>query len=138
MEKKSIISAYKYNKVWNGPKGTVHYHFITLENGDTGSIGTKTQDAPKLQIGQELTYTIELNESGNKIKAVNPTFVPQQQNNNNGTPLDADRQLMIVRQSSLKMAHDYLISFGQIDHKKVSPKDVTEMADYFTNWVMGK
>jgi hypothetical protein len=51
---------------WDGPNGTVYYHHLLMANGDKGSIGKKTEGAFK--IGDSLTYTIELNDKGNKIK----------------------------------------------------------------------
>lgn len=129
--KTAKITAYKAGKPWNGANGTIYYHYITLDNGDTGSIGTKDQAGAKVQIGCELTYTIEMNESGNKIKAAKPegTFNNNSQQNNN----DSERQLMIVKQSSLKAAIDYSITWGA---KDMTPEKITDLADYFTNWVM--
>lgn len=51
---------------WDGPNGTVFYHTILLANGDKGSIGKKTENA--FARGDSLTYTIEHNEKGNKIR----------------------------------------------------------------------
>lgn len=70
MEKTSKIKACKFLKEWQGDKGMVYYHELELENGDHGQIGTKDRLPDKLNIGQELTYTIESSNYGNKIKAV--------------------------------------------------------------------
>lgn len=125
--KTAKITAYKKGKPWNGANGTIYYHYISLDNGDTGSIGTKDEAGAKVQVGCELTYTIDIQDAGNKIKAVKP--LPAQGGN------DEARQLMIVRQSSLKCAIDYYNLFDK-SNEPISPKDITSLADEFTNWVM--
>ncbi len=73
MEKTSKITRTIFKNIWNNPKGgQVFYHEIELENGDKGQIGCKEQQPQKLNPGNELTYTIELDSRGNKIKAVVP------------------------------------------------------------------
>jgi hypothetical protein len=72
MEKKAKITRTTFKQEWKGDKGSVFYHDIELDNGDKGSIGAKEQMPAKLNPGQELTYTIEAGQHGNKIKAVAP------------------------------------------------------------------
>jgi len=69
-EKKAKIKSSKFISEWAGPNGIVYYHEIELDNNDRGQIGTKEKNPDKLQVGQELTYTIEATTRGNKIKAV--------------------------------------------------------------------
>jgi hypothetical protein len=70
--KTAIVEDVRGIRKWEGQNGTVYYHEIVLDNGDFGSIGKKTEDS--IHIGDELTYTIELHDRGNRIKAVNPQF----------------------------------------------------------------
>lgn len=70
MEKHAKITRTVFKNEWKGDKGSVFYHEIELDNGDKGQIGTKEHLPAKLNPGQELTYTIEATERGNKIKAV--------------------------------------------------------------------
>src|SRR5688572_32150617 len=70
-EKKSKIKSCRFVSEWAGQNGIVYYHEIELENNDKGQIGTKDKNPDKLNVGQELTYTIESTSRGNKIKAVN-------------------------------------------------------------------
>lgn len=72
MEKTAKITRTVFKNEWKGDKGSVFYHEIELDNGDKGQIGTKEHLPTKLNPGQELTYTIESTERGNKIKAVQP------------------------------------------------------------------
>lgn len=50
--KTSKVKAITEVKTWNGPKGTVYYHNVEMENGDKLNIGKASQ----LNIGDELTY----------------------------------------------------------------------------------
>jgi len=70
MEKTSRIKSCRFVSEWTGQNGVVYYHEIELDNGDKGQIGTKERMPDKLNIGNELTYTIESTTRGNKIKAV--------------------------------------------------------------------
>ena len=73
MEKKSKIVRTVFVSEWNNPKGgQIYYHKIELDNGDVGQIGSKEKMPSKLNPGQELNYTIETTDKGNKIKAVMP------------------------------------------------------------------
>ena len=70
MEKTSKIKSCRFVSEWTGQNGVVYYHEIELENSDKGQIGTKERMPDKLNVGNELTYTIESTTRGNKIKAV--------------------------------------------------------------------
>lgn len=73
MEKKAKIVRTVFVSEWNNPKGgQIYYHKIELDNGDVGQIGSKEKMPAKLNPGQELNYTIEATDKGNKIKAVMP------------------------------------------------------------------
>lgn len=88
MEKTSKIKSVTFKNEWNNPKGGVlYYHEIELENGDKGQIGTKKPNP--FAIGDDLTYTIEQTEKGNKIKRVLGGFTgnnygPRSKNDNTG------------------------------------------------------
>lgn len=73
MQKKAKIIRTVFKNEWKGPNGTVYFHHIELDNGDTGSIGAKESMPAKLNPGNELTYTIEPDPDPRgdfKIKAV--------------------------------------------------------------------
>lgn len=55
-------------KSWSGPKGTIYFHKIELDNGEVGEIGKKKENA--FNIGDSVTYTSEQTEYGLKFKAV--------------------------------------------------------------------
>lgn len=70
MEKTAKITRTTFKQEWKGTNGSVFYHDIELDNGDKGSVGAKEQMPTKLNPGQSITYTIEIGDRGNKIKAV--------------------------------------------------------------------
>lgn len=111
MEKTSKIKSCKFLKEWQGDKGIVYYHELELENGDHGQIGTKDRLPDKLNVGQELTYTIETSSYGNKIKAVTASGFK-------GKPQRDPKEQMI----SFATAYTKdLIVAGKVDIKDLEP-----------------
>lgn len=77
MKEGKIISC-EFQKEWTSGNGsTIYYHNITLDNGDSGSIGTSSKLPEKIHVGAVLKYSIEITDRGNKIKAINdaPSYV---------------------------------------------------------------
>lgn len=68
--KTALIEDVLNEKTWDGPNGRVYYYDLVLDNGERGSIGTKTRDSFK--INDSLTYTATNDERGTKFKKVNP------------------------------------------------------------------
>ena len=131
MEKTAKITKTYPPKPWNGQNGTIYFRAIELDNGDKGQIGTKEENPSWLAVGQELTYTIEINESGNKIKKVQ-----KKEGFNKSFGRSPEERKEIVRQSSLKAAIEYYAAFGRPDCKQVSPNDITELSELFTDYVV--
>jgi hypothetical protein len=66
-QKTSIVTACNYDKPWTAPNNDViHYHSLTMANGDIGNVGVSEKFAPKIGVGANVTYTI----NGNKIKFI--------------------------------------------------------------------
>lgn len=105
---------------WEGAKGDVYYHFITLDNGDKGSIGKKTPGA--IKAGDKLEYTIE----GDKIKQV----MPQRQGSSNKPSTAA---------MALAFSKDIAIAYLAKTDKEVSMDQLAErtmtIAAKFHDWV---
>lgn len=69
MNKTSKIKSIEFKSEWPNPRGgVVYYHNIEFENGDKGDIGTKEKDS--LRVGDEIEYTVQSTDKGNKIKKV--------------------------------------------------------------------
>tara|TARA_R100001530_G_scaffold133380_2_gene106702 strand:- start:826 stop:1260 length:435 start_codon:yes stop_codon:yes gene_type:complete len=111
---------------WKSKNGkTIIYHSLVMENEDKINIGKMKEQ----QIGWELTYEIleEGQQEYNKAKAVAP-----QNFNSSGFKGNDDRQVSIIRQSSLKCAVEYLKG------AEASLEEVFEAADKFIDWVNQK
>lgn len=132
MEKTSkIVKAYEPKK-WTSKEGaTFWFRNIEMENGDKGQIGSKEEQPDFLKVGVELIYTITTDETGSKLKRVQ-----LKKDGFKSFGRSPEERKEIVRQSSLKCALDYYVAFGRSDGKKVSPSDVIEMAEMFTEWVI--
>ena len=107
--------------------GETFYHNLEMENGDKINIGKKKEQ----QVGWELTY--EITEQGqqeyNKAKAVAPESFNK---SNNYTPFNSsndDRQLLIVKQSSIKAAVEF--------DNQCTIEDMLKNAEIIKDWVMG-
>jgi len=107
--------------------GETFYHNLEMENGDKINIGKKKEQ----QVGWELTY--EITEQGqqeyNKAKAVAPESFNK---SNNFTPSNSsndDRQLLIVKQSSIKAAVEF--------DNQCTIEDMLKNAEIIKDWVMG-
>lgn len=136
MIKKGIVKAVQSNGNWEGKFGVMYKYEVTVGE-DTGEYSSKSQQQDKFVIGQEIDY--EVTEQGNFGKKIKPVSNFQ---SNGGASFsgggssfktnDADRQMMIVKQSSLHRAVDMFIS------DKIPKKDVLKVAQKFTDWVMSK
>jgi hypothetical protein len=117
MEKKAKIVRTVFVSEWNNPKGgQIYYHKIELDNGDTGQIGSKEKMPAKLNPGQELHYTIEATDKGNKIKAVMPVFAGDSKPGGGRPVIDPRAQFIGF---SASYAKDLVIA-GKVDLKDMN------------------
>tara|TARA_R110000764_G_scaffold542_8_gene2106 strand:- start:16472 stop:16939 length:468 start_codon:yes stop_codon:yes gene_type:complete len=57
--KTSIITHCKFSGDWKAPNGDIlYFHNIELKNGDAGNVATAEKYASKIDIGKEVSYTI--------------------------------------------------------------------------------
>ena len=111
--------------------GTTFYHNLKMENGDKINIGKKKEQ----KIGWELTY--EITEQGqheyNRARAVASESFNKSNNFTSSNSSNDDRQLLIVRQSSITRA----IEFMQLNNTKCTDDELLKQAETFVQWVMG-
>jgi hypothetical protein len=70
--KKSIIINCAYSSPYQAKNGDIiHYHSLTLQNGDIGNCATKDIFPPKIAVGQEITY--EISEGRITLERINTT-----------------------------------------------------------------
>ena len=107
--------------------GTTFYHNLEMENGDKINIGKKKEQ----KVGWELTY--EITEQGqheyNKARAVAPESFNKSNNYTPSNSSNDDRQLLIVKQSSIKAAVEF--------DNQCTIEDMLKNAEIIKDWVMG-
>ena len=133
MAKGKVLKA-EPNGSWEGNYGVLYKYIILFDNGDQGEYSSKSDDQNKFVVGEEVEY--ERIDKGKyvHIKPIS-NFTPNTNYSSGGysKPLDADRQLLIVKQSSLKCAVDICIGQGTYN-----TDDVIARAEIFVDWVMNK
>ena len=133
MTKTAKITAVHQAKEFKGANGTTYYHNLTLDNGDEINIGKKKV----MQVGDSITYELTGGDDGQqrfkkaKSAQADRPFNSGSFNAPANSQANDERQIMIVRQSSLKASIDL---WGH--HRAPSPKEVIEVAEIFTDWVM--
>jgi len=130
--KKGIVKSVQSNGNLKLDHG-MFYKFEIEIGTDVGEYLSKSQDGgnKNFPIGSEKEYTLEdKGKWGFKIKPYfpKPSFTPQQAFGNND-----DRQVMIVKQSSLKVAMDYCIAK---EKEFVQLTSVLDTAKVLVDWVM--
>ena len=101
--KTSIITECQFSGDWKAPNGDMlYYHNITLKNGDTGSVATAEKYASKIEVGKEVTYTI----NGSKIKLQQPEGANSTPQTYNGA--NANKQRKQYNYARGKQAPDFL------------------------------
>lgn len=125
MIKKGIVKNVQANGTWEGQYGLMYKFEVTIGD-DTGQCLCKT-DKCKFEVGQETEYEF----IGGKYPKIK--YVSNFQQNGSAqanTSNNADRETLIVRQSTLKCATDFVCNNGG------SPADVVEIAELFSDWVL--
>lgn len=137
MEKQSIVTSVQGSGTFDFNDKTFYKFEIVMKNGDVGEYNSLSQKQDRFIIGVETPYIYDTNNpKWPKIKPVyNFNSSPSRDGNlqnvqkaagNNTTPQTAgkvyERELMIVKQSSLKIAVEFCI------HKK---KDKATLSDIF-------
>jgi hypothetical protein len=125
MQKKGIVKNVQPTGTWDGKFGTMYKFEVTIGD-DTGEYSSKSKDQTKFVIGQEAEYTFT---DGNYPK-IKPVFTQSFGGGFNKSE-NPERQKMIVKQSSLKVAVDLCIA-----NKKTDLNSVFELADKVVSWVM--
>lgn len=129
---KAKLMILRDNGTWTATDGTVFFKFdAEMDNGDKGSFLAKS-NPPQQKVGEEYEYTIEEKNGHNNIKfakAAGAGFQPKVQRN---PEEEAKRQLMIVRQSSLKAATDLVC------HSMIQFDAILVISEIFTDYATGQ
>lgn len=127
--KKGIVKSVQSNGSLKLQHGIFHKFEIEIGD-DVGEYLSKSEDGgnKNFPVGQEKEYQLTETSYGKKIKPhfQQKSFTPSQSFTEN-----PDRQKMIVKQSSLKVASDLCIA-----NKKTDLNSVFKMAEEIVSWVM--
>ncbi len=127
MIKKSKVTNVQANGTWEGKFGLMYKFEVEMENGDTGEYSSKSKDQDKFVTGQEVDYEF----IGGNFPKVKPVY-QQPKSFGGGFKEDPNRQKLIIRQSSLRSAVEYLKG------AEASLEEVFEEAEKMINWVNEK
>ena len=124
MNKTSKVTNVQANGTWEGQYGLMYKYDVTFENGDSGEYSSKSKEQNKFVVGQDTQYNF-IDGKYPKVKPVS-NF---EQTSYTQKPTNTNRELAIIRQSSLKCATDYVIANGG------DINTVIINADTLTKWV---
>jgi hypothetical protein len=111
--------------------GKTLYKFqVSFDNGDSGEYSSVKPDQSKFVAGTEAEYEINSTQYGNRIKPVYNQGGGFSGGSSNYSSKGSDTQEMIVRQTALKAAVDFL------KEKQAKSTDVLKVADSFVEWVL--
>ena len=129
--KKSVIKSIVPGNPWEGQYGKMYKYTIAFENGDVGEYSSKSDNQNKFIVGQETDYEWH-DGQWPKVKPVS-NF---NQNKSSFNKLDPERQVMIVKQSSLARAMEFHLKKHETG-TILNENEILEQAQRFTDWVMG-
>lgn len=134
--KKSTPVRITGNGTWESQYGLFYKFEIEMQNGDIGEYSSKSADQTKFVQGQETEYEWHSrNVNGNvyhNIKPVKQEFQPNRSGGGFQKSNNPDRDVQIVRQSSLNRATDLCIN------GKIELADVLVYAEVFVNYVQSE
>ena len=128
MIKKGIVKNVQPNGTWEGQYGLMYKFEVTIGD-DTGQCMSKS-DKCRFEVGQETKYEF-IDGKYPKIKPVSDfEYKSSFASDDNQSTTNTDRETMIVRQSSLKCATDYVIANGG------NITTIIHNADILADWVL--
>jgi len=130
--KTAKITACTFIREWTGATGTIYYHDITLDNGDSGSVGTKEKNSAKIAVGEVVTYNIEEKEfNGRKSYNIKLTAPAPSFNKGGGSSYSNPANQQEIRKS---VALNNAVQFKK-DVKGATAQEVLATADVFLKWL---
>ena len=102
--KKSTVKQVQSNGTWEGKFGLMYKFEVVMENGNAGEFSCKTKDQEKFIVGEEVQYEFE----DGRFPKIKPYYNKGNFPYAKGGGENSDRQRLIIRQSTLKTAVEYL------------------------------
>tara|TARA_R100001463_G_scaffold126230_1_gene183841 strand:+ start:51 stop:542 length:492 start_codon:yes stop_codon:yes gene_type:complete len=136
--KNSKVTSVQPNGTWDGKYGLMYKFEISFENGDVGEYSSKNKEQNKFIIGQQTDYEY----TDGKFPKVKPVYIKPDNFNksNNYTSSNSsndNRQLLIVRQSSITRAIEFMNLMNPTKFTREQLRQIIlEEAEVFEKWVM--
>jgi hypothetical protein len=109
---KGKITASKFNKEWENPKGgTLYFHDIEIDGEHKGQIGSKTKEPDFLNVGQEIEVSVTEGKYGNKFKRVTEQ---KQWGGGNSKKQTYEETQRMCKMSALKAAAEVNAKHGRV------------------------
>ena len=102
--KTSKVKSVQANGTWEGKFGLMYKFEVEMENGNAGEYSSKTKDQEKFVVGEEVQYEFE----DGRFPKIKPYYNKGNFSYTKGGGENPDRQRLIIRQSTLKTAVEYL------------------------------
>ncbi len=123
-----IVKSVTPNGTFEGSYGLM-YKFEIEIGEHIGEYASKSKDQTKFVVGQQAEYDF----IGGKYPKIKPVYNKPFTSGNKSFNDNPERQLMIVKQSSIKVASDLCIAEGKTDVNSVIAK-----AEEIIKWVMAE
>ena len=123
-----IVKSVTPNGTFEGSYGLM-YKFEIEIGEHIGEYASKSKDQTKFVVGQQAEYDF----IGGKYPKIKPVYNKPFTSGNKSFNDNPERQLMIVKQSSIKVASDLCIAEGKTDVNSVISK-----AEEIIKWVMAE
>ncbi len=123
-----IVKSVTPNGTFEGSYGLM-YKFEIEIGEHVGEYSSKSKDQTKFVVGQQAEYDF----IGGKYPKIKPVYNKPFTSGNKSFNDNPERQLMIVKQSSIKVASDLCIAEGKTDLNSVIAK-----AEEIIKWVMAE
>lgn len=130
MKNNGKVTAIGYDGELSNAHGTFYKWSLQFDNGDAGTYLSKTNPQTKFTLGENAHY--DFNKEKGRIFYVNPDYENNKQSG--GRKFDPQRELRIVRQSSLANAIAY---HAAKDEENATIDRVIKTAVKFVGFVMG-
>ena len=131
--KTAKITACTFAREWAGTNGTVYYHDLTLDNGDSGSVGTKEKNSSKIAVGETITYNLEAKEFNGRTTYNIKLAAPAPASFSKGGGYTNPGNQQEIRKS---VALNNAVQFVK-EQKGAKAQDVLATADVFLKWLEG-
>lgn len=129
--RKGIVKSSILKRNYDGKFGKIYCYSIIMMDGTYGEYQSKSQNQTKFVVGKKIEYTLSQREySGNITWMIKPAETPKQTYTVfGGGKIDPQRELSIIRQSSLNRSIELVVA------NKIKLDEVIIYGERFVNYI---